>query len=102
MLNTTLKLVLFAMCGALLAAGSNAANASNTYTDTPKQAEEASTAKPQPGYWGCPAEIMDVTARAESLAPRTDVPVFDTPEQPARSWGDESRYYDYSRMILGD
>ena len=100
MLNITPKLVLFTMCGALLAAGSNASNASNIYSTTPEATEEAATAKPQPGYWSCPAEIMGATVRADNLVPRTDVPVSDTPEQPARSLEDESRYYDYSRMIF--
>ena len=87
MRNITPKLVLFAMCGALLAAGSNASNASNAYNTTPQATEEAGTAKPQPSYWSCPTEIMGATVRADNLAPRTDAPVSDKPEQPASRGG---------------
>jgi hypothetical protein len=45
---------------------------------------------------------MDVTAKADNLVPVTDAPVMDKPNQPGWSLEDESRYYDYSRMILGD
>lgn len=119
MRNITYKLALFTMCGALLAAGSNASDASNAYNASLKQAEEGGTADAQPGYWACPAEIMamtgkpqpgygtcpaeiiDVTAKADSLVPLTDAPVSDKPDEPAWSLGDR-RYYDYSRLIQGD
>jgi hypothetical protein len=120
MLNITYKLALVTMCGALLAAGSNASDASNIYNEPLKQAEQGATAPTQPAYWACPvqimavngkgqlgywtcaADIMDVTAKADSLVPLTDAPVSDKPDQPTWLLEDWSRYYDYSRLIPGD
>ena len=109
MLNITPKLVLFTMCGALLAAGSSASHASNVYSAAPRQADEAATTKPQLRYgacpaqywWVCPSEVPAITAKADQGS-RTDATVLDMPGDPTRSPEDESRYYDYSRMILGD
>ena len=108
MLNITPKLVLFTMCGALLAAGSNASNASNVYGATPEASEEGGTANSQPGYWSCPAEYrvcpseaLVITAKAGDQGSRTDAAVFDMPEHPTSPL-EETRYYDYNSMILGD
>jgi len=106
--NISYKLALFTMCGALLAAGSNASDASNAYNA--RQAGYwacpaeimAVTGKPQPGYPTCPAETMEMTAKADNLVPVTDAPVIDKPDHPGRSVEDERRYYDYSGVILGD
>ena len=106
--NISYKLALFTMCGALLAAGSNASDASNAYNA--RQAGYwacpaeimAATGKPQPGYSTCPAETMEMTARADNLVPVTDAPVMDKPDQPGWSLEDERRYYDYNGVILGD
>lgn len=107
MLNITYRLALLSMYGVLLTAGSNESDASNAYN-------------PQTGYWACPAEvmaapgkqhpgyptclteIMEMRARADNLIPATDAPVFDKPDQPASPLEEERRYYDYSRLILGD
>ena len=89
----TYKLALLTMFGALLAAGSNASDASNAYNTS-------GTADSRAGYWACPAEITDVggkpkpdystcpagimavTAKADDLVPLTDAPVSDKPDQP--------------------
>ena len=110
MLNITREFVLVTLCGALLAAGSSASHASNVYSAAPSQADEAATTKPQPRYgacpaairWVCPSEVPAITAKADDQGSRTDATVSDMPEQPTWSLEDESRYYDYSRMILGD
>jgi hypothetical protein len=57
MLNITYKLSFFTMCGALLAGGFNASDASNVYNEPLKQAEQEATVAPQPAYWACPAQI---------------------------------------------
>ena len=107
MLNITYKLALITMCGAFLAAGSNASDASNVhnaslgYWACPAEILVL-PGKPQPGYWNCSAEVMDVTAKADNLVPLTDVPVSDKPDQPTWLLEDWSRYYDYSHLILGD
>ena len=109
MLNITHKLVLFTMCGALLAAGSIASQASNVYNAAPSQTDEVGITESQPRYSACPAEYrvcptegLAITAKANDPNVRTDATVSDKPEQPAWSLEDESRYYDYSRLILGD
>ena len=108
MLNITRKLVLFTLCGGLLAAASNASHASNVYGAAASQTDEAATTTSASRYWACPAEYRicpseahTVTAKAGDQGSRTDVPVFDTPEHPASPL-EESRYYDYNSMILGD
>jgi hypothetical protein len=102
MLNRIHKLCFIAACGALLSAGPHASNASNVYDSTTPAAEETSTTTPAPAYWSTPAEAMNQTARADHLVPRTDVPLVDAPQGSGRTPEDESRYFDYSRMILGD
>jgi len=109
MLNITREFVLVTLCGALLAAGSNASQASNVYNAGPSQADEASITESQPRYWACPAEYRvcpfegpAITAKADGQSTRTDATVWDAPEQPTWSLENEMRYYDYSSVIMGD
>jgi hypothetical protein len=109
MLNITREFVLVTLCGALLAAGSNATQASNVYNAAAKQADETGMTRSQPPYWACPAEFRvcptegpAITAKADDQRTRTDATVWDAPEQPTWSLENEMRYYDYSSVILGD
>ena len=109
MLNITREFVLVTLCGALLAAGSSASHASNVYSAAPSQADEVGITESQPRYWACPAEYrvcptegLAITAKADDQSSRTDATVWDAPEQPTWSLENEMRYYDYSRLILGD
>jgi hypothetical protein len=110
MLNITRKLVLLAMCGASLAAGSNASQASNVYNAAPSQVDAAGSTEPQPRhwfwacpteYWACPTEALTIFAKADDQGTRTDATVSDMPEH---TWSleDWSRYYDYGPFTLGD
>ncbi len=99
MLNITRELVPFTMCGALLAAGSSASHASNVYKVAPSQADGVRITNP---VCSCPAEVLAIFAKADDPNVRTDATVSDKPEQPSWSLEDESRYYDYGSMILGD
>lgn len=108
MLSTT-KLVLFTLFGVLLVAGSNTSEASNVYGATQSHDDETTVAESHPAYWACPAyfemcpvEHPIVTARASDPFTTTDAPVSDTPEQAGWSLENEMRYYDYSRLIMGD
>jgi len=109
MLNINRKLVLLTIFGALLAAGSNASQASNVYNASASQADEVGTTQPQPYYWACPTEFWVcpteapvIFAKTDDPSVRTDAAVSDMPEQPTWSLEDERRYYDYSRLIMGD
>jgi hypothetical protein len=109
MLNITREFVLFTLCGALLAAGSNASQASNVYNAAPSGADEVGITESQPRYWACPAEYrvcptqgLALTAKADDQGSRTDAAVWDAPEQPTWSLEDWRRYYDYGPMIQGD
>jgi hypothetical protein len=109
MLNITRGFVLFTLCGGLVAAGSSASHASNVYSAAPSQADEVGITESKPRYWACPAEyrvcptkVLAITAKADDQASRTDATMWDAPEQPTWSLENEMRYYDYSRMILGD
>jgi len=107
---TTTKLVVFTLFGALLIAGSNHSEASNVYSAAQSHDDEATTvAESQAHYWACPAEYKIcpvehpiVTARATDPFSTTDAPVVDTPEQAGWSMENEMRYYNYSRLIIGD
>lgn len=99
MLNITRELVLFTMCGGLLAAGSNASQASNVYNVAPSQADGVRITNP---VYLCPAEVLAIFAKADDPNVRTNATVSDMPEQPTWSLEDERRYFDYSRLILGD
>ena len=105
MLNITREFALLTIGGALLAAASNA-SASNVYNASASQTDEVVAGKP--GYWACPAtyracptDAPTITARTDHEGTRTDASVWDPPEHTAVPL-DESRYYDYSPMILGD
>ena len=109
MLNITRKLVFLTMCGALLAAGSNASQASNVYNAAPSQADGVGTTQPQPyywacptEYWACPTEALRIFAKSDDPNVRTDATVSDMPEHPTWSLEDWSRYYDYGPFTLGD
>src|SRR5262245_43994436 len=106
---STPKLVLFTLFSALLVAGSNTSEASNVYGAAQSHDDETTVAQSQAHYWACPAEYKIcpvehpiVTARASDPFSSTDAPVSDTPDQPAWSLENEMRYYDYSRLIMGD
>ena len=106
---TTTKLVVFTLFGALLIAGSNHSEASNVYSAAQSHDDEATVAESQAHYWACPAEYKIcpvehpiVTARATDPFSTTDAPVVDTPEQAGWSMENEMRYYNYSRLIMGD
>ena len=101
MSNITRKLVLTAACGALLSLSAPSGHATNMDSTTPQQSDEAAVTD-TPGYFSFPAEILDLRARADHLAPRTDAPVSELLEPSARTIEEESRYFDYSGMILGD
>lgn len=108
-MSSTTKLVLFTLFGALLVAGSNTSEASNVYSAAQSHEDETTVAESHPGYWACPAyfemcpvEHPIVTARASDPFTTTDAPVSDTPEQAGWSLENETRYYDYSRLIMGD
>ena len=108
MLSTT-KLVVFTLFGALLVATSNPSQASNAYSAAQSHADETTVTESHPPYWACPAyfemcpvEHPIVTARASDPFSTTDAPVSDTPDQPAWSLENEMRYFDYSRLIMGD
>ena len=108
MLSTT-KLVLFTLFGVLLVAGSNTSEASNVYGAAQSHDDETTVAESRAQYWACPAEYKVcpvehpiVTARASDLFSTTDAPVSDTPEEAGWSLENEMRYYDYSRLIMGD
>jgi hypothetical protein len=105
MFNITRKPLFFAVFGVLLAAASNAGHACNVYS-APESEADQTTSKAQPGYWACPpeykvcpSETLPMTARADD-GTRTDAPVFDAPEPNPPI--EDSRYYDYSSLILGD
>jgi len=98
MLNITRKLVLFTVCGALMAGGSVASQASNVYNAAPSQADEVGGNNPV----SAPAEVPPTFAKAGDQATRTDATLLDTPEQSSWSLENEQRYYDYSRVIMGD
>jgi hypothetical protein len=107
MLNINSKLVLFALCGASLAAASTASQASNVYNAARSQADEASATQPYywacpTEYWACPTEPLPIFAQTHDPNVRTDATVSDVPEQSTWSLEDERRYYDYSRLIMGD
>jgi len=108
MLSTT-KFVVFTLFGALLVAGSNTSEASNVYGAAQTHDDETTVTQSQPHYWACPAEYKVcpvehpiVTAKASDPFSTTDAPVSDTPEQAGWSLENETRYYDYSRLIMGD
>src|SRR5262245_2556089 len=108
MLSTT-RLVLFTLFGALLVATSKPSEASNVYGAAQSHADETTVSEFQPQYWACPAEykicpteLLIITAKASDPFSTTDAPVSDTPDQPAWSLENETRYYDYSRLIMGD
>jgi hypothetical protein len=108
MLSTT-KLVVFTLFGALLVATSNPSQASNVYGATQSHADETTVSEFQPRYWACPAEygvcpvdVPIITAKASDPFSTTDAPVSDTPDQAGWSLENEMRYYDYSRLIMGD
>ena len=109
MLNITREFVLVTLCGALLAGASGASHASNVYNGAANQADEAGVTESQPRYWACPAEFRvcptegpAITAKSDDQATRTDATVWDAPEQATWSLENEMRYYDYSRLIMGD
>ena len=109
MLNINREFVLVTLCGVLLAAGLNATQASNVYNAAPSEADEVGITQFQPRYWACPAEYRvcpiegpAITAKVDDQGTRTDATVWDAPEQPTWSLENEMRYYDYSRLILGD
>jgi hypothetical protein len=109
MFNMTREFVFITLCGAFLAAGSNASQASNTYNAASIQTGEVRMTESKPGYWACPAEYgvcsterPPITAKAEDQHSRTDATVWDAPEQPTWSLEYEMRFYDYSGLILGD
>src|SRR4249920_2522835 len=109
MLNINREFVLAILSGVLLAAGSNAIQASNTYNAASIQTGEVRVTESQPRYWACPAEYgvcsterPAITAKAEDQHARTDATVWDAQEQPTWSLEYEMRFYDYSGLILGD
>lgn len=94
MLNTT-KLVFFTLCGALLAGASSPSHASNVYN--------AALSQPATNpVYSCPAEVLSIFAKADDQGTRTDATVSDMPEHHTWSLEYDSRYYDYSRLIMGD
>jgi hypothetical protein len=105
MLNITRQFSLLTICGALLAAASNA-SASNVYNASSSQTDEVAATKP--GYWACPStyracpsDAPTITAKTDHEGTRTDATVWDPAENTSVPLN-ESRYYDYSPMILGD
>jgi len=105
MLNIIRRFSLLTISGALLAAASNA-GASNIYSAAVSETDEVAATKP--GYWACPAtyracpsDAPTITARTDHEGTRTDATVWDPAEHTTVPLS-ESRYYDYSPMILGD
>jgi hypothetical protein len=102
------EFVFLMVCGALLA-GSNASQASNIYNVVQTQGDGPGVAKSTRGqlacpteYWVCCPEALPALAKEGDPNVRTDAQVPDEPKQPSGPPEDERRYYDYSRMILGD
>jgi len=109
MLNINREFVLALLCGAFLAAASNASHASNVSGASSSQADQVRVTEPHTGYWSCPAEFRDcqtenlpMTAKLDDQGTRTDATVWDAPEQTPPSVETQIQYYGYGGMIFGD